>query len=253
MNAVYSGTTWLGRVGVGIALSAAGPALAGSYNLSPTNLSLGEDNHSAILSVDNQGSDELRFHVTSFAWDESEQGEMLLDPTTDLVVFPTLFVLAPGERRQIRVGTTREAGAAEQTYRVIVEELPSLSADGEQGVLVRTRMSVPVFLEPIRGAYSGRVGSVASAGGGVAVTVVNDGTLHFRARKVLVDGRDASGASVYAGSVDGWYVLAGHDRMFEVPLPPEHCAEITSLRVTVETDHGTWRSEVAADPSACRR
>lgn len=251
MYATYRSTAGLLGAGMGLVLSAS--AHAGSYNLAPTNVTLGAGNPSAMLTVDNQGTEELRFHVSSFAWDESDTGEMLLDPTDDLVVFPTLFVLPPGTSRQIRVGTTEPAGAVEKTYRVIVEELPPLSADGQLGVLVRTRMSVPVFLAPEDRSYAGSVGPTVAADGRVGVSVVNDGTLHFRARKVEVDGRDAAGASVFTGSVDGWYVLPGHVRIFEVPLPTEGCADIETLRVTVTSDHGTWRSEAPADPAACRQ
>ncbi len=227
-----------------------GTALAGTFTVAPTTLTLGEQHHSAVLVLNNTGTDVIRFEATSFRWDESEAGEMLLEPTDELLVFPTIFSLAPGESRQVRVGTAQPAGSDERTWRVFIEELPSLSAQGNVGVEVRTRMGIPIFLPAQDAQAAGRIGG-ALTDGQVALQVVNEGNTHFRVAEVRVVGRDASGAERFADAARGWYVLAGGTRTFPFDLPSDVCADLVSLELTADTNHGRWMAPVAVDPARC--
>lgn len=227
-----------------------GTALAGTFTVAPTNLTLGEQHHSAVLVLNNTGTDVIRFEATSFRWDESDAGEMLLEPADELLVFPTIFSLAPGESRQVRVGTAQPPGPHERTWRVFIEELPSLSAQGNVGVEVRTRMGIPIFLPPETAQAAGRV-SGALADGQIALQVVNEGNTHFRVADVRAVGRDASGAERFAHAVRGWYVLAGGTRSFTFDLPADVCADLVSLELTADTTQGRWMAPVAVDPARC--
>ncbi len=72
---------------------------------------------------------------------------MQLVQTNDLLFFPSLLEIGPGQSRRVRVGSTVPAGNSELSYRIIVEELPS--AGRAAGVVqVLTRLSVPVFVQP---------------------------------------------------------------------------------------------------------
>lgn len=228
----------------------AAPAQAGNFMVSQTTLQLGPVHHSGLVGLRNSGVAPIRFEVTAYAWDESENGEMLLVPTTDLLVFPTLFTIAPGEDRQIRVGATPDAGATELTWRVFVEELPALSADGSVGVELRTRLGIPVFLAPDEPRVGGHIADASVNHGRLSLRVVNDGNVHFRVQDVTVAARRADGTSVFSETTRGWYVLAGGAREFGFDLPAE-CDEIAALDLRVQTDVGTWTSEVPAVASGC--
>src|SRR5579872_4601426 len=56
---------------------------------------------STLLTLKNESDQPLRFQITSFAWSQSPQGEMQLTPTDDIVYFPALLSLNPGEERKV--------------------------------------------------------------------------------------------------------------------------------------------------------
>ena len=109
-------------------LGLGGKAEASAFTVNPIKIALSGKDQSALLSLQSQSSEELRFKVAVKAWSQNPQGEMQLTDTKDIVVFPALLTLGPKEERKLRIGATVPAGAVEKTYRVFVEELPALRA-----------------------------------------------------------------------------------------------------------------------------
>src|SRR5512135_2952596 len=113
---------------VGCVFGLHGQADAGSFTVNPISIVLSGKEQSALLTLKSQTKEEVRFKVQVQAWAQSPKGEMELKDTKDIVVFPGLLTLAPSEERKLRIGSTVPAGAVERSYRVFVEELPSLRA-----------------------------------------------------------------------------------------------------------------------------
>jgi fimbrial chaperone protein len=59
-----------------------------------------------------------RISVSVFAWGQGPSGEMQLEPTDDIVFFPTLLTLKPKETRRVRVGSATTQDVREKTYRM---------------------------------------------------------------------------------------------------------------------------------------
>ncbi len=247
--------TWL-RVIVaaclGLALLHGGRAWAASFEVSPIRLSLSPSAPTALLTVRNQSAEILRFHVTAFAWAQSTGGEMELQPTQDLIVFPTLFSLKPGESRHMRVGATSPFAGVERTYRIFVEELPPADGPEPGKVRVRTRMGVPVFQSPAGAAPTPAIDALAVQHNQLAFSVRNKGNAFFLARHVRVDGLASDGKTVFSRELPAWYVLAGGLRSYTLDLPPEACAA-TRLRVSLETETAKVESSLELPPRACAR
>ena len=93
---------------------------ASSFTVNPITVVLSGKDQSALLTLQSQTSEELRFKVLVQEWQQSPQGEMQLKDTKDIVVYPGLLTLAPNEERKLRIGSTVPAGAAERSYRVFV-------------------------------------------------------------------------------------------------------------------------------------
>jgi len=211
---------------------------ASSFTVNPIRVSLSAKNQSALLTLQSQTSEELRFKVVVQEWKQSPQGEMQLKDTKDIVVYPGLLTLGPNEERKLRIGSTVSAGAIEKSYRIFVEELPSLRAPqtgGKSEVKVLTKMGIPIFVSPAKPMAAGAVESMALTKGKLAFTVKNTGNVFFLAQTVHVKALDGAGTNTFEKNVEGWYVLAGGTRVWEIEIPKDACAKSKSLTVEVHS------------------
>ena len=74
-----------------------------------------------LLTLRNESNETLQFQLSVFAWTQSPLGQMELEPTEDVVFFPTLLTLKPKETRRVRVGSATPQDVREKTYRIFVE------------------------------------------------------------------------------------------------------------------------------------
>ena len=102
----------------------AGAAAAATFTVDPTQIFLSGRTGSVLLTLRNESTETLQFQLSVFAWAQSPSGEMQLEPTEDIVFFPTLLTLKPKETRRVRVGSATPQEVREKTYRIFVEELP---------------------------------------------------------------------------------------------------------------------------------
>jgi fimbrial chaperone protein len=234
------------------ALAGTGAAEAANFSVNPTQIYLTRTTASALLTLRNDSQETLRFQLTAFAWSQSRSGEMTLEPTGEVVFFPALLTLKPGEERRVRVGTAQQAQATERTYRLFVEELPPLETTaGGAAVRVLTRMGIPIFVQPPDGAPRITLDGLAVHEGRLQFTVANGGSVHAVPSSIVARASDAGGAVLFERSVAGWYVLAGGRRDFEVELPADACGRASSYAVHVTFEESTISSTVAAPPGGC--
>jgi P pilus assembly chaperone PapD len=223
----------------------ASPSFAAGLELGQSSLELGRQVRTGELSVSNTGAHELHLQARVFAWAESASGEMLLEPTPELSVSPSRFVLAAGQDGQLHVTTTAGNSKVEGTYRVVLTEVAPFSSD------VAQTAAVPVFVEPKSPARDTGIANGHVGGQTVALDVVNRGNAHVRLQEVDVVGRDTSGAMVFASSARGGYVLAGATRSFDIAFPADKCLRIARFDVSAPSDQGTVTASLPAEPLAC--
>ena len=217
----------------------AGYAHASAFSVSPTRVMLAPGSTSAVLTLTNGSANPIRFELSAFAWDQTEDGHMELAETRDIVFYPPLLTIEPGESRRIRVSAVTAPGSVEKTYRLFVEELPNRESDtADAGIHVRTKMGVPVFLRGPRPTTETSVNDLAVHGRTMSFAVNNSGTSHVVLQRVQVRGLSQTGEEVFVRSVDGWYLLAGHRQQFHVEVPLEGCLRVTTIGVTAELDLG---------------
>jgi len=233
------------------------PGAAGATNIqvSPVRLDANGSVHSALLTVTNTSAESVRIQASSYAWEQDPAGSLQLLPTQDVSYFPAMLTLAPGEARHIRVGVVRAPDERERTYRIIVEQLPAvaLQSNANPQVMIQmlTRMSIPLFLAPLREQVQGDITNVLLRGRTLTFDVRNSGNVHFLTRSANVRGMDAEGNTVFGQSLSGWYVLAGGERHFSLEIPPDRCPNIRQLEISVETDRGPFTTRTQLPASQC--
>jgi fimbrial chaperone protein len=228
--------------------------LAAGLDVSPVQISLTRETPKALLTLRNGNEGVARFQVSVFAWDEDPLAGMKLGKTEDIVFFPAVFSVKPGETHNVRVGAAVPFSAIEKTYRVFVEELPPAEKASEPKSTVRvlTRVGVPIFMEPDKALERLVLGPVRAQKSTVAAEVRNEGNVHERVNSFQAEGLDEAGKRVFEGQVQGWYVLAGGRKPYQVEVPRDACARVRKVVVTVKTQRERVLTGSAETPAgAC--
>ena len=232
----------------------AGDAIAGNFQVQPTRLDLARRGATTELTISNHGQIAARFEAKVFVWNQDDQGVMQLEPTKEIVVYPTLFSIPPGAERAVRVAATSGPTATERSYRIFVEELPpprsASTSSKPTAVAVRTRMGVPIFVAPSHAEVRGSVEATVS-GGVVRVAIHNRGTVHAKMTALHVVAKDATGAVIFDQEQKGWYVLASGDRRYALALDASACPRVRQLLIEAPSDEATWKTTIVMPRDGC--
>jgi len=213
------------------ALAFAGNAFAGSIHVMPTTITLGPGKATAVLTITNEGDTPIRAQVRVFAWDQSGN-EDRLTPTQKLVASPPMATLAPKQTQSIRVvRVDKSAITAEESYRLIIDEIPDAKLAPNIGVAVQMRYSVPVFVMPKATMPPGQVTLTAHiTGNTLTLNAQNKGDTHMQASEVMLEHADGKSTPAVGGLLG--YVLAGRTMQWTVPVPANAAAGGKPVRVT---------------------
>jgi fimbrial chaperone protein len=166
-------------------LAACGPAMASGLQVAPTGLELSPAGSTQGLWLTNTGDKPMQAQVRVFHWTQTG-GKDELSATRTLVASPPMLNLDPGGRqlvRIIRTGAPLAPDAAEDAFRVLVDELPAAAKAGSSGLQYVLRYSVPVFVHGVAATDAAAVAaslhwSLAREGDALVLHVRNDGPRH---------------------------------------------------------------------------
>jgi fimbrial chaperone protein len=208
------------------------PADAPQFNITPTRVFIPAGQTNASLVVRNDGAEPLRFQITASGWSNDADGQLVLHATTDVVFFPMLFNVEPGQSRRIRIAVTARAIERELSYRLFIEQLPSRAGTQTAGVQMLMRASIPVFVQPPRMIAQATLDKAVIATGQLSFAVHNIGTVHVSIARVTVHAprRDAT-QPPFESTLPGWYLLSGETRTYRVALPADVCRERPTLTI----------------------
>jgi fimbrial chaperone protein len=253
-----SGVRGLIMVIAGMAVAMAIPVLAADFAVAPVDVTLGHRQRSQLIVITNQDVVPLRYQLSAYRWDEQPDGQMVLTPTDDVIFFPQLFDIAPHDSQNIRVGSIAPAIDSEKTYRLVLHQLktfepPRPAANLQRTALVNvlTNISIPVFVEPPAAAAHPGLSPLAIRNSTLSFTVTNSGNAHFRIKTLRVEGFGAGPQPVFAKTTQGWYVLAGGSRNYQLAMRGSDCSESSRLQLLVETDRGKLQGEAPINPGDC--
>lgn len=186
-------------------------ATASGLQVSPVTLTLQPTQNADGLWLSNTGDNVVNAQVRVYRWTQ-EGFEDKLTPSRGLLVSPPMLQL-PAEARQliraIRTGAPPSgAGAAEEAYRVIIDELP-VDTQGKKGLQFVLRYSVPIFVEPAGAPASAPqlTWALRQEAGKAVLEVANGGGMHAQLADLAFTDAAGHRTVVHAGLLG--YVLPG--------------------------------------------
>jgi fimbrial chaperone protein len=240
---------------VGLAMARPGVCFASGFKVTPVKILLTRRVPTALLTLKNESDRTVRLQASVFAWNQDREGRMQLAPTPDIVFFPTVLSVKPGEERKVRLGTGVAFGPLEKSYRIFFEELPELeragSSQGSQ-LQIRTRMGIPIFLQPNEPEKGSRIETMAALAGILRFSVRNTGNVHMNLRGIRVKGLGPMGDARFERESDGWYVLAGGSRDYEIEIPERRCSGIARYLIEAKVDEKDVRENLESSAASCR-
>jgi len=222
---------------------------------------------SDLLTLQNRGDTPMSMELSAFSWDQNAGGEQKLAPSDDLIFFPSVFSLEPGEVQLVRVGATVPPGLTEEAYRLFLRELPAVTSapSAKTGIksslTMMTATYVSVFIMPSTLVGGQSIDGLAIKNGQISFQVKNDGNVHIAAPSVTVKGLGASGKELFSHGFMGGYVLAQETRQYVFQVPDAECHDLESIVVEyaferpagiIDLKYDTLKAQAPVGPGACK-
>jgi len=189
------------------AFTASVPAIAGSLQVSPLVIEMGPGISTSSENLENKGTTVISAQVRVFKWTQVDGKENMV-PTTDVVASPPAFKIQPGAKATVRVvRLSKEPIKGEESYRLIIDDIPPPPDKPGDSVTFAVRHAIPVFFQA-PGIKTQLNWSAAMKGGELELTALNGGDLHARLAQLTLS---ANGKQVAALNGLAGYAM-GHDR-----------------------------------------
>ncbi len=234
-------------------LLTAARAMAAGFSVTPIPIMLSPAQTSVLLKVTNGGDSDGSFQIQTFSWTQTPDGTMELSPSAEIVAFPAVFTLGGNQIRNIRIGAVRRPGVTEDTYRIVVQQLPPPPVPGKSTIQVLAAFDLPVFATPAAATAAPAIAAHTFSSGALSFSVTNAGTAHFRIDRLTVTGHDPAGHSSFAIAAAPSYVLAGGQRDYTIDIAPHDCTAIQTITIAASLSEPfqTITTDVPVPPSAC--
>lgn len=233
---------------------AATGACAGQFTVQPTRLELNTVHRSGALTLRNESPAPLSFRIQGLRWTQDDNGQERYGEAPELVYFPRLLTLPPGEAAVIRVGVRQPTEDIERTYRLFIEELAAPSQMAPEGARVRVlmRFGAPVFVRAAAARRQLELTDFELQGPQARWSVRNQGTGHELFKAITLRGIGASGTEVFRQDLLAErYLLAGALRRFETTVPAELCGQLTRLALVITTEQSEVRRDLDVGARSC--
>jgi len=210
------------------------PAKAGSLQVEPVVLDVTAPGAASTITLHNSGATPINAQIRVFRW-SLVNGEEKLEPTDDVVASPPSMSLGPNAKniaRIVRVAKTPVAG--EESYRLLVDQIPDLSQQKNGAVNLMVRYSLPVFFGAANKKNPTIAWSVAVKGDKVTLAAHNTGDRRLRISALSV--KDAHGRSISLGSGLAGYALGQSTKSWTIPA--HGFASSGSASISAQSDGG---------------
>jgi fimbrial chaperone protein len=123
-------------------------SLAASLQVAPISVAFSPQEKAKEIWLTNTSERPIRAQTRVLIWSQVA-GQDQVNPTRDLVASPSITEIKAGEQQLIRIiRIAPQNTAVEQTYRLLIDELPSAGqADAQTGLQLLLQYSIPVFIQ----------------------------------------------------------------------------------------------------------
>lgn len=212
------------------------PSSGAQLHVEPVLLELNAPSAASVLNLRNDDDAEIVVQTRVVRWSQSN-GSDLLEPTTDVVASPPSATLAPRTDHVVRiVRVSKQPVRGEESYRVLVDQLPSALGQRNRSVNVLIRQSIPVFFRE----RSLRPASVSWTlhhdANKLILTASNAGGEHLRIASLRL--RSPAGNTLSYGNGLAGYVLGQSSKTWVIPNRPAGFGAKGPVSITAESDKG---------------
>lgn len=214
-------------------------ASAGEFSVNPIRVDLSAAVRSGVVSLKNEDTQKLNFQLQAMTWSQDADGKDVHTETQDLVFFPRILSVEPGEEGVIRVGSKGSALQLEKTYRLFIEELPGAvkTPDGSAAQInVLIRFGAPVFVAPLKPEDGLDIERFMVSKGIMTITARNSGNRHQLVQGIGLKGTDSASKEIYGLTLGDRYLLAGTVKSYTTTLTPAVCTRLSNLEFEFKTD-----------------
>ena len=220
-------------------LITAASAVAQSLAVMPINVALQPGQRATSLTVVNKGEVATSVQVRVYAWNQPD-GEDRLVASDIVMASPPIATIAPKASQTIRLVLRRSPEGQEETYRVIVDQLPPPPEPGVVHVVLR--MSIPIFAEP-KGLFPSRLSfHLERKGNDTFLVASNGGESHETLRDMKLILHD--GTRVEMSGLGSPYILAGVTRRWQLASSTTLTAD-QGLEIAAQGVYGAIHQQVS--------
>ncbi len=231
-----------------LAIFLASPSQASTLRVSPVLVDMPVRAATSALRLQNGGSTAVTVQVRVMQWAQ-ENGKERLFPTKAVAISPPMALIKPGATQLVRVvrvaNTTR---TREESFRVIVDEIPDARRGSSSGVQLAVRHSLPVFFAGEKNAPPELSWTIEKVNGGWHCVVRNAGDRRARIAGLKV--ASAQGHSISFGEGLIGYVLGASTMSW--PLPPSFSALRAEKHFSISAHTESGRINAIAKVSSGR-
>lgn len=214
---------------------------AASFTVTPVRVELSARQLHATLQITNSGDEKVTIQLHPLLWTLAS-GVQALQDTNDVIFNPPIFTIMPHETQAIRVGLREFAGGtSEETYRLILEEVPANFDSSFKGLRTVLRISIPIFIKPSVPLETKLAWDLhRTPDGGAMLSVSNQGNAHIQLKQLSMV---ADGATDPSFSQSAFvYLLPGERK--EWAVGSAHLSGQDGFILQAATDGGAVRESL---------
>ena len=207
---------------------------AATLQIEPVLIDVAAPGAASTVSLRNDGTTPINVQIRVFRWSQID-GKENLEPTEDVVASPPAVTLAPNGNYVARiVRVTKRPVGGEESYRVLIDQLPAPHQKRTSAVNLLVRYSIPVFFGASERRDPAVAWTVAVSGNKVKVTARNDGDRRLRIASLNI--RNSKGKTVLFSKGLVGYVLGKSTVAWTAPAAG--FAPDGSVSISAQSDTG---------------